>query len=279
MKERQLSSFEDFEDTVLALLDEDRKSRGESRVRVSPVLFRGQASDRWKLETTLERYADWQYGLEKYYHVMRVIKPSVESCTGKNWKDLPAYSPEQDEIPAAPQGYEFMAYLRHNGFPSPLLDWTRSFYVAAFFAFQDTKGDAQNVAIYSYIEYGNGGKEGSGAARIGSLGPTIRTDERHFLQQSEYTFCSKPIKGFHGDRVYCSHEEVFALGREDQDILTKFTIPRAERPKVLDRLRMMNITAYSLFNSEESLLKDLAYEEIERRSRRRVLEDGGNQGE
>src|SRR5579871_975887 len=37
-------------------------------------------------------------------------------------------------------GYDYMAYLRHHGFPSPLLDWTRSPYVAAFFAFRDLGG-------------------------------------------------------------------------------------------------------------------------------------------
>jgi hypothetical protein len=68
-----------------------------------------------------------------------------------------------------------------------------------------------------------------------------------------------------GSYVYCSHEEAFKRNQEGQDVLTKFIIPRAERPKVLDKLRMMNITAYSLFGSEESLVATLAYQEIERK--------------
>jgi FRG domain len=31
--------------------------------------------------------------------------------------------------------YDLLIYTRHHGFPSPLLDWTRSAYIAAFFTF------------------------------------------------------------------------------------------------------------------------------------------------
>lgn len=35
--------------------------------------------------------------------------------------------------------YGFMTRLRHHGFPSPLLDWPQSPYIAAFFAFNKKK--------------------------------------------------------------------------------------------------------------------------------------------
>jgi len=57
---------------------------------------------------------------------------------------------------------------------------------------------------------------------------------------------------------------VFARNEEGQDVLSKFTIPKTEQPKVLKRLRSMNITEYSFFGNEEGLLSDLAYEEIDR---------------
>ena len=157
-----------------------------------------------------------------------------------------------------------MAYLRHHGFPSPLLDWTRSFYIAAFFAYRNCEQPTQNVAIYAFVEYGARGKlSRSDKARICGLGPNIKTDKRHFLQQSEYTICKKHVDGMHGEFVYCSHEEVVARKEKDQDILTKFTMPAAERIKVIQRLRAMNITSYSLFGGEDDLLRDLANQELE----------------
>jgi len=117
------------------------------------------------------------------------------------------------------------------------------------------------VAIYSLVEYYGEGKEGWGdEAIIVGIGPYVRTHERHFIQQSEYTYCTKRLPG--GKYVYCSHEEAFKRNDDQQDVLTKFIIPKTERSKVLYKLHMMNITAYSLFGSEESLLETLAYKEI-----------------
>ncbi len=63
------------------------------------------------------------------------------------------------------------------------------------------------------------------------LGHYITTDKRHFTQQCEYTICKKSIeKGY----VYCNHEDALNHGLGIQDVLTKYILPRSERPKVLE---------------------------------------------
>lgn len=259
----ELATFADFEKEAVLLLEALKKKRGESGIRLSPLLFRGHSNASWELKTTLERYSPRQYSMEDYYRVMLGVRPAVESFTEKSWNLRHEYTMDES-IPQQPQGYDFMVYLRHHGFPSPLLDWTRSPYVAAFFAFQLAQThEEESAAIYSFVEYYEGGKAGSlDEATIVGCGPYVTTHKRHFSQQSEYTYCKKRVGGRY---VYCNHEEAFVRNDCGQDVLMKFVIPRFERAKVLEKLHLMNITAYSLFGSEEGLLATLAYQEIEKR--------------
>ena len=59
-------------------------------------------------------------------------------------------------------------------------------------------------------------------------------------------------------------------GNEEQDVLVKYLIPVSERDKVLEKLDLMNVNAYSLFGSEEALMDTLAYREIEKREKGRM---------
>ena len=265
MKEIKLHCWEDFETEVSKIFAELEYKRKETIHHVSPPLFRGHTKESWKLETTLERYSKKEYSMEDYFEILLAIQPAVESFTSKSWEL--SWDPIQSR-PSPPPGYDFMVYLRHHWFPSPLLDWSRSPYVAAFFAFQqhlDKEEEEENCAIYSYIEYYGGCKIGSPhQAQIIGLGPYIRTHRRHFIQQCEYTICRKRIEDSY---YYCNHEEAFQRNDKNQDILTKYLIPRSQRAKVLSKLYFMNINAYSLFVNEESLMATLAYQEIDRINR------------
>ncbi|TAL00376.1 MAG: FRG domain-containing protein [Rhodospirillaceae bacterium] len=147
---------------------------------------------------------------------------------------------------------------RSHGFPSPLLDWSQSYRVAAFFAFKEVLAD--NVAIYVFSERPKNIKVGSSdAPYIYGLGPNVKAHPRHFLQKSEYTMCCL----FKDDQIQVtSHQDVFADATNDQDVVWKFVIPSSERIKVLQMFDDFNLNAYSLFGTEESLLETIAMREL-----------------
>jgi hypothetical protein len=91
------------------------------------------------------------------------------------------------------------------------------------------------------------------------FGPYVKTDRRHFIQQSQYTIC---ITRDNGEWKYARHAEVFIRNDKNQDKLWKFNIPYSERLKVLKQLDKYNINALSLFGSKESLMETMTLREI-----------------
>ena len=184
MKEKELKSWEDFESQVQEVfsLVEALRQREESFSRVSVPLFRGHGDSNFPLQSSLDRIQP-NFTLRGYHQLMRKISTIVNNCTDHNW-NIPKYEPPTNQFWFVPQAYDFMVYLRHHGFPSPLLDWSRSPYIAAFFAFNSHK-NSSSVAIFSFMEVLGQGKTGFGeSSLITALGPNVRSHKRHYLQQS-----------------------------------------------------------------------------------------------
>ena len=124
MKQIDLNTWEELENEVVNLHGFLKSKRTSSCSTISPPLFRGQESSSWNLSTTLERYLDRIVPVALYNHYLTNIKPTVEAFTRTKW-ELES-NPKLEEIFfKCPPNYDFMAYVRHNGFPSPLLDWVQ----------------------------------------------------------------------------------------------------------------------------------------------------------
>jgi len=232
----------------------------------SNLLYRGLSNAEWNLDTTLERAPTSSLSLNSYYSKVLASRPQVEAFSDKRWEliNLNKYrewlATIDDIWLSGFPGYEYMIYLRHHGFPSPLLDWTRSPYIAAFFAFSTPQQKTKNVALYCYMEYGVSGKSHRGGdSLITTIGPYARSHRRHFLQQCEYTICTKKEDD---DMFYSNHEHVFDKEKQEQDYLWKIVAPSSIAPEVLTELDSMNINALSLYGSEDALIETISFREF-----------------
>jgi FRG domain len=257
---RDFDTWAETESFVRSLLAE-REAHASSPARYhSDLLFRGQSSSAWSLESTLQRARPSSTRLADYYRQVAIAQKELESFTSQSWPEVD-YPAALESLRAYDtlrhQGLmhcELLVHLRHHGFPSPLLDWSRSFYVASYFAFQRVVGE--RVAISVFQEHRGSGKvSSSDRAQIHTLGPNMRTHRRHFLQQAQYT-CAVQYRD--GQWHLADHTTVVELNREEQDRLWTLTVPATERGTVMARLAEYNISAFSLLQTEDALLATLA---------------------
>jgi hypothetical protein len=264
IEEKNVNTWEEFKIELGNL----RRERGQSPNADNsyPLLFRGQENSCWLLSTTLDRRRERML-FRDYYHVISKIRPQIESLTGKEWpideypeveKRSATYEFDFDLLSGRFPAYAYMAYVRHHGFPSPLLDWSRSAFVAAYFAFNkanETSSGRVSIYVFSGIRNRISGNRMQVVYRPG---PYVNTHRRHFLQQSEYTLCL----GFDTEWRFEQYHNVFDDGLHQQGTCWKITIPAAERVKVLRELDEHNVNSFSLFGSEESLMDTLAAREF-----------------
>jgi len=273
-QQKNVSSWAEFEKELQAIRNKLLKSGAKAEPH---LLFRGQENSHWALETTLERSGYRNMAFSDYYGLISPLRPEVETLTGAVWDKMPTYNEAREWMDKPGEfsvdivnvhgfpGYDYMVYLRHHGFPSPLLDWTRSPFVAAYFAFRRPIERVRRASIYVYCEHPNQVKRlPRYEPVIISHGHYVRAHRRHFLQQCEYTSClafKSPVR-------FVRHDEVFDRSKRGQDLLWKFNIPASERLNVLRLLDAHNLNAFSLFGSEESLMETMALRELEFRRKK-----------
>ena len=273
---REIPSWLEFQKAIEDLFQEREAVEAANHGRHFEVMFRGVGDSHWGLETTLERSFPGERSsdskrLSDYYREIFSSRPALATFTNRQWPDLPI-PPNFDEalknsdawtngLPTdaeAPGLYEYLIYLRHHGYPSPLLDWTQSPYVAAFFAYDSIGRGATHVAVYALLKDSMRGSS-SGQPNVSILGPYVKSHPRHFNQQSRYSICIEVVDG---DYLFAPHEPAIVKdGAGIEGKLIKLQLPAVERSEALRTLELMNINPYSVYGSEESLVRTIARRE------------------
>ncbi|MEI9846487.1 FRG domain-containing protein [Enterobacter hormaechei] len=209
-------------------------------------IFRGQRCSSWTLETSLDRHLKRikpeEINLDSTYDF--VLQNFALSLRGRS--DI-----DKDHISNID---ELWALGQHYGLATPLLDWTRSLFVALYFAFEDYNiSDSGYRSVWALNLSGtvlnamnkfNEGKEENKQFRI--VEPISDKNPRLISQSGLFT--KQPINFSIPDWVKDNLPD-------DAPYLMKISINESERMKILSSLKLMNIHPASLFPEPDGAAK------------------------
>jgi len=231
-----LESVETFECDDLT----DFTSFINTRLEHRHFIWRGQRDSNWLLEPTLDRLLRSHGKTGNTKIINAHLKRFKMATRGRRGSNPPIMQNEND----------WWALGQHNNLATPLLDWSRSPYVALFFAFQEATtsstgkravfGLSQTTVEFISLKIS---QKTSGAANsniIEFIEPL--SDENARLVNQNGLFSRSPI-GIDVETWVKKN-----IDHSDKKVrLYKIYIPETQRVRILQLLNRMNINHLSLF--------------------------------
>ena len=250
---------------------------GEFRKRFhwsTTILFRGQSNANWSIESSLERIGIPSIPFKKYYSHIDFFKPEINSFGRKferKYKFPKGYENdfsdyEQISFDQFPE-LEYLTYLRHHGFPSPLIDVSKSEYIALFFACEDAlySMEKRNGKVF-FMQRQLWESGGTDMTEIHEIGHYIETDLRHISQQSEYLIACRFGDGG-WSCVPFSSANCWQNQEMRKESFFEVEISASAKDDLLRELAKMNINHFTLYRDEDSLMKKLTFDFLQNQKR------------
>ncbi len=226
--------------------------------------FRGQRDVEWELFSSLSRHLQnfvpdktcWE---EREARAIRIFRRKAH-----NYVSFPRIL--DDDL-------RCLALMQHHGAPTRLLDFTKSPYVAAFFALENATGDAAVFALNTPVLW-NAAPTGAPELTRSRIDPRESGNfETYFAQnRHELVWMGEPNEM---DRRLLAQSGTFVMpgvvGRPVEEILRGYPSPqpllrklilpaKKIRQEFMRSLYRMNITNATLFPDLDGLAKSIAFE-------------------
>jgi hypothetical protein len=227
--------------------------------------FRGQPDARWHLQSSLSRYllayvadrSEWQ---AREARAIRIFRRKAHNYLA---------NPEllNDDL-------RCLSLMQHHGAPTRLLDFTKSPFVAAFFALERTTTDAAIFALNTPALWRNSARPKTAPSLTrDELDPRVKGNlERYFLSnENEVIWFGEPSEM---DGRLIAQSGTFVVPgvidrplhailddyESDAELLRRIILPPSLRSDAMRWLYRMNITNASLFPDLDGLAKSIAVE-------------------
>jgi len=232
---------------VPAIYDWDDYKKYVATLEGRRFLFRGQSKP-WRLRTSFHRTgrADLNRFLDEDIKVL--------------YKHLSARTRHIFNLQIPDENGAFFNLVQHHGYPTPLLDWTYSPYVAVFFAYHGisnktaaSAGSNEKVRVHVF-DQAQWKNDWNQLHLLTATAPHFSVEEfmsvenqRMIPQQSAST-----LTNLDDIETYIKSKEA-----NDKFYLSAIDLPVSDRKKVINELNYMGITAGSLFPGLDGACEEL----------------------
>ena len=209
-----------------------------------PLIFRGQEKATDRLKTSLHRRG--RRDLIRYRQEdLPVLADYVSGVTGRTYR-----------LNGVHDYANLLSLAQHHGYPTPLLDWTESPYIAAYFALRgQASADDERCRVYALniddLQHDIGSQKGALGVpflNLYAIRAAAWDHDRALPQQSVLMLSSVvEIEAFVAE----------AEGQKHKRYLTKIDLPKASANAGLAELRLMGITEASLFPGLDGICREL----------------------
>jgi hypothetical protein len=211
-------------------------------------IFRGQRG-RWRLRTNYHRTGRAD--------LARFIAEDIKTLH----RHLSARTPHVFNLAVPDENGAFFNLVQHHGYPTPLLDWTYSPYVGAFFAYQKitnsdavraSDGDKVRVLVFDQRQWRSDYPQ---LVKITPSRPHFSVMEFIAINNERLVPQQSISSATNVDDI-----ETYIRSKEkeaNKEYLRVVDLPVKERPMVMQELSAMGITAGSLFPGLDGACEEL----------------------